>query len=230
MTQLAERLAEQVEPDKMTLINSFMDEDFMEKHKVNDQNIIGLFVPDTYEFYWNVTADQLRDKLVSRYHKFWNQDRIARAHEINLKPSEVIALAAIVQQESVKKEEQARIAGVYMNRLKKGMLLQADPTVKYALKEKYKDKDTIFRRILNKDLKVPSPYNTYLHPGLPPGPITMPDIHVIKSVLNYEQHDYFYFVADHVNIGYHKFAKNLKQHNEYSHSYHQYLNARGVYR
>ncbi len=168
--------------------------------------------------------------MIKEYRRFWNEERLKKAQAKGLNSNEVISLAAIVHKESAKTDERPRVAGVYLNRLRKGMPLQADPTVIYALKQKLNNFDTIIRRVLYKDLTIDSPYNTYKYTGLPPGPITMPDISAIDAVLNAEQHDYYYFVANVENFGYHTFAKNLQQHNRNKEQYIRWINSQNINR
>ena len=162
--------------------------------------------------------------------KFWNDDRIKKTKNINLTKTQVISLAAIVQKETAKIEERAKVAGVYIHRIKVGMLLQADPTVIYSKKLLDNNFDQQIKRVLYKDLKLDSPYNTYKYAGIPPGPIIMPDISSIDAVLNYEHHNYYYFVADITNFGYHNFAKNLAQHNRNKKEYVRWISKQKVIR
>ena len=181
-------------------------------------------------FFWNTNAEGFRSRMLKEYKKYWNVSRLNKAKDLNLTPAQVISLAAIVQKETVKNEERPRVAGVYLNRIKKGILLQADPTVIFAIKKETGNYDTIIKRVLYRDLEMDSPYNTYKYAGVPPGPITMPDISSINAVLNPEKHDYLYFVADVSNFGYHKFAETLRQHNRNKVQYIQWLNAQKVRR
>ena len=164
------------------------------------------------------------------YKNFWTKARVKKANEIGLNPNNVIILASIVQKESHKEDERPRVAGVYINRLNQKMKLQADPTIIYALKLKYENFDTIIKRVLYNDLKIKSPYNTYIKGGLPPGPITMPDLSTIEAVLNYERHDFLYFVANPSQPGYHLFATNVRSHNRNKKVYTDWLNSNRVYR
>ena len=168
--------------------------------------------------------------MLLEYEKFWNKSRTEKAKNIGLTKKEVTSLASIVQKESVKVDERPIIAGVYINRLNTRMRLQADPTVIYSIKDYYKNFDTIIRRVLYRDLRLNSRYNTYRINGLPPGPISMPDISAIDAVLNYEKHKYIFFVADPYNRGYHLFARNLSEHNRNKKVYTRWLNSRGIYR
>jgi UPF0755 protein len=168
--------------------------------------------------------------MLKEYNRFWTEARIDKAKSLNLSPKQVMILASIVQKETAKSDERPRVAGVYLNRLKIRMPLQADPTVIYAIKKSTNDFNQVIKRVLYKDLELDSPYNTYKYAGLPPGLIAMPDISAIDAVLNPEKHDYFYFVADVNNFGYHKFAKTLSQHNVNRQEYVRWINQQGVNR
>ena len=168
--------------------------------------------------------------MLKEYNAFWTEDRNQKAKDLDLSREEVLSLAAIVQKETAKVEERPRVAGLYINRIKKGMPLQADPTIIYAKKLNDGDFDQVIKRVLYRDLEIDSKYNTYKNTGVPPGPITMPDISSIDAVLNYEQHDYFYMVANVQNFGYHKFAKTLAQHNRNRQEYVRWINGQGVNR
>jgi UPF0755 protein len=198
------------------------DETYLEQYGFNRRTILGMFVPDTYEFWWNTSAEEFIGRMYREYDKFWNRARTSRAGEINFTPNEVITLASIIINETNKEDEYRRIAGVYINRLRQGIRLQADPTVKYALG------DFERKRILKTDTWVDSPYNTYLHAGLPPGPIAIPVIKAIDAVLQYEKHDYIYFCAREDFSGYHNFARTLDQHNKNARSYQKALNRRNI--
>jgi len=230
LENLAKRVAQQIEADSISLMNVFLEKSFLEKNDFTSDNAMTMYIPNTYEFFWNTSAEKFRNIMLREYKRFWNKTRIEKAKEINLTLQEVYILASIVNKETSKISERPQIAGVYLNRLKKKMKLQADPTVIYALKKKYNNNDTIFKRVLYKDLKTQSPYNTYLNNGLPIGPITMPDISSINAVLNAAEHDYIYFVADTERIGYHLFAKTLKQHNKNKKKYTRWLNRKKLYR
>ena len=227
---LAGRISKQIYADSTALINSFTDKDFLVENKFNKENILSIFIPNSYEVYWDIEPDQFRDKMLLEYEKFWNKSRTEKAKNIGLTKKEVASLASIVQKESIKVDERPTIAGVYINRLNTRMRLQADPTVIYSIKDYYKNFDTIIRRVLYRDLRLNSRYNTYRINGLPPGPISMPDISAIDAVLNYEKHKYIFFVADPYNRGYHLFARNLSEHNRNKKVYTRWLNSRGIYR
>ncbi len=227
---LAGRIAVQIEADSTTLVRAFTDKDFMQKNGFNEATALGMYVPNTYEFFWNTSAEAFRDKMLKEYNAFWNDSRLDKARKIGLSPNEVIALASIVQEESKQRSEQPRIAGVYMNRLKNKWTLDADPTLKFAAYKLPKYKNTVIKRVLNVHKEIKSPYNTYKNQGLPPGLIAMPDITAIDAVLNYEKHRYFFFVVDVNKPGFHKFSKSISQHNQYAREYHRYLSKKGIKR
>lgn len=230
LENLAGQLANQIEPDSISLLNVMRDSQFLEDNGFSPTNALSIYIPNTYEVYWNTSPEAFRDRMLKEYNSFWNPERIQKASEIGLSKEQVMSLAAIVQKETAKTEERPRVAGVYINRIKRGMPLQADPTVIYAKKLKDNDFDQIIKRVLYVDLEIDSPYNTYKYTGVPPGPIAMPDISSIDGVLNYEKHDYIFFVADVTNFGYHKFAKTLAQHNRNKAEYVRWVNANGVNR
>jgi len=227
---LAGRVSKQIYEDSASLVKAFKDKNFLSINNFNNDNVLSMFIPNSYEVYWNVKPEDFRDKMLTEYNKFWNQQRTKKAEQLGMSKLEVISLASIVQKESVKVDERPTIAGVYINRLRKRMRLQADPTVIYSIKDYYKNFDTIIRRVLYRDLRLKSRYNTYRINGLPPGPIAMPDISAIDAVLDYQKHNYIFFVADPYNRGYHLFARNLSEHNKNKRVYTRWLNSRGIYR
>jgi len=230
LQELAGRISSQIEADSMELLESFQNEEFLQNNDLDERNALGLYIPNQYEFYWNTSAEEFRERMKKEYNRFWNEKRRNKAEKIGLTPKEVITIASIVQKETAKVDERPRVAGVYMNRHKNGWKLEADPTVIYAIKEKTGNYDTIIKRVLYKDLELDSPYNTYKYKQLPPGPISMPDISSIEAVLNYEDHDFYYFVANVENFGYHKFAKTLAQHNRNKQEYVRWINRQGIKR
>ncbi|MGS2761137.1 endolytic transglycosylase MltG [Sinomicrobium sp. M5D2P9] len=230
LEKLAGRIAVQIEADSVELVEVFRDRVFLDSIQFTEEEALGLYIPNSYEFFWNTSAKEFRSRMLKEYNRFWNEERLARARAQNLSEEEVITLASIVQKETAKADERPRVAGVYLNRLRKKILLQADPTVIYALKKHTGDYDTVIKRVLYKDLEIDSPYNTYKYAGLPPGPIAMPDISSIDAVLNPEKHDYYYFVADINQPGYHKFSKTLAQHNASKREYVNWLNRQKVRR
>lgn len=227
---LAGSISKQISADSLSLLNAFLEKNFLVENGFNNFNLMSMYIPNSYEFFWNVEPKIFRDKMLEEYDNFWNEDRIEKAKSIGLSKTEVIALASIVQKESVKLDERPVISRVYLNRLKKKMKLQADPTVIYSIKSYYNNFDTIIRRVLYRDLKLNSPYNTYKIKGLPPGPISMPDISSIDAVLNSRNHNYIFFVADPYNPGYHLFASKLSQHNKNKRVYTRWLNSKKIYR
>ncbi len=225
---LAGRISAQIEADSTSLYNAMTDATFFKANSFTEATALGMYLPNSYEFFWNTNAIEFRNRMLKEYQKFWNDLRTTKAKTLNLTPTEVITLASIVHEESKQATEQPRVAGVYLNRLRLGMPLQADPTLKFAAYKLPKYKNTVIRRVLNTHKEINSPYNTYKNKGLPPGLIAMPDLSAIKAVLNPENHQYLYFAADPKRIGFHKFAKTLAQHNANAKAYHQYLSVNGI--
>ena len=221
---LAGKLARQLEADSVQLVSAFMDGELAGRLGFSSPlTMFSIFLPDTYEFYWTVTPADFVDRMYKEYKKFWaSADRDGKRGRSGLNRVEVATLASIVYEETRKTDEMPRIAGVYINRLRKGIPLQADPTIKYAMQ------DFGLRRILYRHLKYESPYNTYLHRGLPPSPICMPSVEAIDAVLNYEEHDYIFFCARPTFDGYHNFARNLSEHNANARAYQNELNKRKI--
>ena len=223
LEDFAGRIAAQIEPDSATLMRAFLNPNFLKENGFTDATALAMYIPNTYEFYWNTSAEEFVHRMGKEYKAFWNDSRRERADSLGLSPKQVSILASIVQKESYRVSERPTIAGVYLNRLRQRIPLQADPTVIYAIKETSGNYDTIIKRVYLKDLQIESPYNTYLHPGLPPSPICMPDISSIDAVLHPQQHDYIFFVADTARLGYHKFAKTLQEHNKNRDAYRKWL-------
>ncbi len=219
-----------IEADSAEILEAFFDPDFLFQTKLRPENILSLILPNTYEVYWNTSAIQYRNRMLKEYRHYWNETRLSQANKIKLSPSEVYTLASIVSKESVNADERPRVAGVYLNRLRKNMKLQADPTVVYSIKHTTGNFDTIIRRVLYRDLRLDNPYNTYKINGLPIGPITMPEMSAIEAVLNAERHSYLYFVADVQRPGYHNFSKTLSEHNKKRKAYTEWLNDRNIRR
>ena len=219
-----------IEADSSDIMEAFYDPDFLFQTKLRPENVLSLILPNTYEVYWNTSAIQYRNRMLKEYRDYWNENRLEQANEIKLSPSEIYTLASIVSKESVKVDERPRVAGVYLNRLRKSMKLQADPTVVYSIKHSTGNFDTIIRRVLYRDLRLDNPYNTYKRNGLPIGPITMPEVSAIEAVLNAERHLYLYFVADVERPGYHNFSKTLSEHNKKRKAYTEWLNDRNIRR
>lgn len=230
MANLAGRIASQIEADSLSLLRVFNDSEFLKNNKFNEDNKLALYVPNSYEFFWDTSAEEFRERMLKEYKRFWNEDRVAKAKALGMTPNEVVSLAAIVHKETAKVDERPKVAGLYLNRLKNGMLLQADPTVIFAIKKETGNFDTIIKRVLYRDLEIESPYNTYKNSGVPPGPITMPDISAIDAVLNPEKHKYLYMVANVEDFGYHMFAENMAQHNRNKTQYIRWLNEQKINR
>lgn len=223
--QLASVVSEQLEFDSTALLSLLESSAFAQKYGFDRQTIMTLFIPNTYEFYWNTSAEDFIKRMAKEYKRFWTAERIQKAKALGLSQSEVAILASIVQTEQMsQKEERPKVAGLYINRLKRGMRLQSDPTLIYALG------DFSIKRVLNKHKELNSPYNTYRYAGLPPGPIYLPDQSSIDAVLNYEHHDYLYMCAKPDFSGYHNFSKTLNQHNIYARQYQRELNRRKIMR
>ncbi len=220
----ARRISEQVMFSEDDLLKELDDESKANAFGFNSENIRAMFIPNTYEFYWNTTVDNFLQRMKKEHERFWNDNRLAKAKQIGLTPVEVSTLASIVEEECMYADEYPAVAGLYINRLNRGQALQADPTIKYALG------DFSLRRILNKYLEVESPYNTYKHTGLPPGPIRIPSIKGIDAVLDYKKHDYYYMCAKEDFSGYHNFAKTHAEHERNANRYWQALNARKIYK
>ncbi len=229
LEKLAGRIAQQIETDSVSLLTAMTDISFLKKQNLDKRSALAMYIPNQYEFYWNTSPEKFRDKMLSYYNKFWNKSRTAKAEKLGLTKNQVSTLASIVQKETAKVSERPTVAGLYLNRYKSGWALQADPTVIYALKEK-NGQDFIVKRVLNKDLEIDSPYNTYKNVGLPPSPIGMPDISAIDAVLNPEQHQYYYMCASVDKIGFHDFAKTLAQHNRNAAKYQRWISKQGIKR
>ncbi|MFV8466346.1 endolytic transglycosylase MltG [Flavobacterium sp. LB1P62] len=230
LENFAGRVGSQIEADSLSLLTSFKDSIFLKENGFTEENILVMFIPNTYETYWNTSAEKFRDKMIKEYRSFWNKERVAKAAKQGLTPIEATILASIVHKESVKKDERPRIAGVYLNRLRAQMPLQADPTVIYAIKKKSNDFDQVIKRVFYNDLTMSSPYNTYVNIGLPPGPIAMPDITALEAVLNPEKNNFIYFCASVERFGYHEFAATLEEHNKNAKKYSDWINSQGVKR
>lgn len=224
LNQVAGRIGNQIEADSTDIVAFFSDEKNYESDGFRKENIISLFIPDSYEIYWNTDAAGLYKRLLKEYRLFWNEERVAIARNKNLDSFEVATLASIIDDEVVKKDEKPRIAGVYLNRLKRGIPLQACPTIKFALN------DFTITRVLFKHLQIESPYNTYKHNGFPPGPIGCPSKEGIDAVLNAEKHDYLFFAAKADFSGYHNFSRTLAEHNRYAATYQRELNKRKIFK
>lgn len=230
LENFAGRIGSQIEADSLSLLNAFTEEKFLQENGFTKENVLSLFVPNSYEFFWNTSANKFRDKMAKEYRKFWNNERLEQAKQLNLTPIQVSILASIVHKETVKEDERPIVAGVYLNRLRKGMKLEADPTVIYAVKLQSNNFDQVIKRVLNKDLVTDSPFNTYKYEGLPPGPIAMPDITALDAVLKPAQHNYIYFCASVTRFGYHEFAVTPAQHEQNRQQYVSWISKQGIKR
>jgi len=222
--QLTGVVSSYLEADSLSILNLLRDEEIMQNYGMNRETAILLFIPDTYEFFWNTSAQQLLDRMHREYNSFWSRRRRQQAEKIGMTPVEVAIMASIVRQETSKRDEMSRIAGVYVNRIKRNIPLQADPTVVFAVG------DFTINRVLNRHLAIDSPYNTYKYPGLPPGPISLPEPFIIDAVLNYEEHEYIFFCALDDFSGYHAFAKTYSEHIQNARRYQRALNERQIMR
>lgn len=221
--QLAAYVGSKLELDSVVLLRALNDEVFLAKYGFNPDNSMALFLPETHEFYWNTALEKFFDRLHTHYKNFWNQSNLTKARQVGLSPIEVIILASIIEEETNANDEKPIIASVYLNRLQKDMMLQADPTVKFALNR------FDIRRVLKVHTETRSPYNTYLNKGLPPGPICTPSISSIKAVLNPAVTDYLYFCADPDKPGKHTFASNYAQHMQNAARFQKSLNQRNIF-
>lgn len=223
MEELAGKVSRYIAPDSSALITYLTDSAVIEKMGFDKYSFHAMFIPNTYEMYWTTTPEKFTERMKTEYDRFWNEERKAKAEALGLTPVEVITVASIVQEETIKEEEKPIVAGLYINRIKKGMPLQADPTIRYALG------DFGIRRILTKYLEIDSPYNTYKHAGLPPGPINFPEISSIEAVLNGNNNNYLYMCAREDFSGYHNFARTLREHTRNARRYQNALNKQKIW-
>ncbi|MCT4616075.1 MAG: endolytic transglycosylase MltG [Marinifilaceae bacterium] len=222
LSEFCDKVASQLEFDSESLMIYLKSKETQEKYGFNSQNIISLFIPNTYKLYWDISIDSFVEKMYKEYRKFWNDQRMKTAKQLGLSFQEVSTLASIVDAETNYNPEKAIVAGVYINRLKKGRRLEADPTLKFAVG------DFSIKRVLNKHKEVDSPYNTYKNAGLPPGPIRQASVKGIDAVLNYKKHSYYYFCASPKFDGTHIFARSLREHNNNAIKYRRELNKKGI--
>ena len=222
LDRLAATVGKKLELDSLELYNMLTNPTVCQKYGYTPQTIASMFIPDSYNMYWTVSPEEFLDRMKKEHDKFWTEERLAKAKALNMTPEEVSTLASIVTEETRATEEKPTVAGLYINRLKKGMLLQSDPTVKFAMQ------DFGIRRILNRMLSTDSPYNTYKYAGLPPGPIRIPMKEDLDAVLNYEKHDYIYMCAKEDFSGTHNYARTAAEHQANAQKYHRALNERGI--
>jgi len=215
-------LGNNFEADSTTFVHLLQSDSVAQKFGFNTDNFFSMFIPNTYEIFWNTEPEKIFARFHEEYQRFWTAERKEKAATLNLTPQQVSVLASIVKGEALHRDEMPAIAGLYLNRLKKGMLLQADPTVIFA------NNDFTIRRVLNRHLTIDNPYNTYKYKGLPPGPIMLPSIASIDAVLNYKHHDYIYMCAKDDFSGYHNFAVTVADHLINARKFQQALDARNI--
>ena len=222
--QLSGIISTQIEADSLSILSVLKDSVILAGYSLTPATVFTMIIPNTYEFYWNTTADGFMERMYKEYENFWNTEREQKRKELEMTRTEIVSLASIIEEETKQNAEKPRMAGTYLNRLRIGMPLQADPTVKFALG------DFSLRRVLFEHLEVESPYNTYKNTGLPPGPICMPSISSVQSVLNAEKNNYLYFCAKEDFSGYHNFARTLAEHNRNAKIYQTALNKASIYK
>jgi UPF0755 protein len=220
--QFAGFVSKKIEPDSVSILRLLDSTSYLEKYGFTPDNVYTMFLPNTYQIYWNTSPEKFFKRMYANYEKFWTPERKAKAAAIDLSPIQVSILASIVDGEALHDDEMPTIAGLYLNRLKKGMKLESDPTIIFA------ENDYTIHRVLKRYLSINSPYNTYLHTGLPPGPIMMPSVNAVNAVLNYQKNDYIYMCAKEDFSGYHNFATNAADHEINAHKYQQALNERNI--
>jgi UPF0755 protein len=223
-TDFAGFVSKKLEADSTSIIHLLDSTQFIEKYGFNTDNVYAMFIPNTYQVYWNTSPEKFFKRMYANYEKYWTPERKQQASAINLSPIQVSILASIVDAEALHDDEMPTVAGLYLNRLRKGMKLESDPTLIFALQ------DFTIKRVLNRDKAVNSPYNTYLHTGLPPGPIMMPSENALNSVLGYKKTDYLYMCAKADFSGYHAFASNITDHNINARKWREALDARKIKR
>ncbi len=221
---LAGKVSSYICADSLSVLALFDDTAQIADYGFQPETFKAMFIPNTYELYWTTSAGEFAARMKEEYDRFWNGRRKEKAAELDMTPVEVTTLASIVQEETTKPEELPRVAGVYINRLERGIPLQADPTVKYAVG------DFSLRRILNEHLEIDSPYNTYKHAGLPPGPVNFPEVASIDAVLDHEDHNYLFMCAKPDFSGYHNFSATLSQHNRNAARYREALNKKRIWK
>ncbi|MBX2815468.1 MAG: endolytic transglycosylase MltG [Saprospiraceae bacterium] len=223
LSDLAGKMATQVQADSGELISYLTSPAAQRMFDTNQENVISYFIPNTYEVFWNESPSKLMNRFKEEHARFWNSNgRIERAQSMGYSPEQIYTLASIVEKETYRRDELPVVAGLYLNRLKIGMPLQADPTVVFA------NKQFDLRRVLNKHLAIDSPYNTYKYAGLPPGPICMPTIEGIDAVLNASEHDYLYMCASTKGGRRHAFAASIEEHGRNARAYHAWLDQQGI--
>ena len=223
ISDMAGKVSQYIEPDSLKLLNYLTDEDNLLEWGYTTETILSLFIPNTYQFYWDTSPEKFVKRMQTEHEKYWNtKNRKENLAKHGLTPAESYTLASIIEKETTNPKETKTISGVYHNRLRQGIALQADPTVVFGVG------DFTIRRVLNKHLEHPSPYNTYLHLGLPPGPIYMPTLSSLDAAIFPEDHKYIFFCAKPGYDNEHSFAKTLSQHNRNARMYHSWLNKEGI--
>ena len=222
LDRLARSIGKQLMIDSAEIASQLFDSTFQAQMGYTNITLPSLFIPETYQVYWDMSVDEFFKRMKDEHERFWNKDRLSQATAIGMTPEEVSTLASIVEEETNNNEEKPMVAGLYINRLHQDMPLQADPTIKFALQ------DFGLRRITNEHLKVNSPYNTYKYAGLPPGPLRIPTIKGLNSVLNHTKHKYLYMCAKEDFSGRHNFAVTLAEHNRNANRYRAELNRRRI--
>ncbi len=223
LEDFAGTLSRQLYIDSTAFLTLARDPEYVKKWGFTAENFIGMFIPNTYQIYWNTLIEDFIQRMNKEYRRFWTEERQQKAKKAGLSPMDVIILASIVEEETNEPEEYPLIAGVYINRLNKNWKLEACPTLKFAWG------DFSLKRILEKHMEINSPYNTYKNIGLPPGPVRMPSIQVIDAVLGYQRHDYFFFCAKSDFSGRHHFSHTLREHNRHAAEYHRVLDKKRIY-
>lgn len=222
VNELAGLVSRKIEADSSAIAFLLKDSHYLEARGYEKEEAMSIFIPNTYELYWNTSAEEFLRRMIQERERFWDSERTAKAQKMGLNTQEVMILASIVEQETRKNDEKAIVAGVYLNRLRKGWKLEADPTLIFAMN------DFTIRRVLNQHKMVDSPYNTYMYVGLPPGPICIPSIRSIDAVLENKQHDFFFFCARSDFSGYHSFAKSYGEHMRNARLFQRELDRRGI--
>ena len=217
---MAGKVSQYLESDSLEFAAYLADTALFAKYGFSRETFTSMFIPNTYEFFWTTSPEKFTDRMKREYDDFWKGERDEKAKRMEMTRAEVVTLASIVDEETMYDDENERVAGVYINRLERGIPLQADPTLKFAMD------DFTIKRILNEDKNIESPYNTYKYKGLPPGPISIPSVSAIDGVLNYENHNYIFFCAKADFSGHHAFARSLTEHNKNAREYQKALNTK----
>jgi UPF0755 protein len=227
---LASKISKIIEADSISLMKAFLDDSFLSSNGFDTNNVLTMFLPNTYEFYWNTSPEKFRNRMLKEYKRFWNTDRLEKSTKIGFTTVEVSILASIVEKETFIESDKKKVAGVFINRLNKSMKLESCPTVIYSMKRNTNKYDMVVKRLLFSDLKIDSPYNTYMYKNLPPGPIYMPELSSIEAVLNYENHNFLFFVVDVNDNTKNSFSKTYAEHLIKSKKYQSMLDSKKIFR